>query len=366
MSGTISAATRLPRLCAAGLCLFLLPFSARAQTNVDVVSAAPSAIDEVFELSGTLTARHQARLSPLVDGLVESLAVDAGHEVAPGAPLLRLDATLAKAAQRRARATRAQVQAAYDEAVRRVEEARRLVAERHLPQTELDTRLALMVQAEAAVGVAEAGLREQDELVARHALTAPFAGVITARNTDIGEWVARGDSVLELTSLRGVRLDVQAPQERYDDLRGDTVVEIIPDAAPRTALAAEITVRLPVGGGSGARTFLVRLQPVDESVRLLPGTSAIARFHLAGDVADAVQIPRDALIRHPDGGYSVFVIADSNDGLTAERRRVTLGRSAGEQVQVLSGVNPQERVVTRGNEVLREGERVRISSRTLR
>ncbi|MEM8981764.1 MAG: efflux RND transporter periplasmic adaptor subunit [Pseudomonadota bacterium] len=337
-----------------------------AQASVDVVSATPSSVAEQFELSGTLTARRRAGLSPLVDGLVESLAVDIGSEVQRDQLLLQLDSTLARAAQRRAQAEQAQAKAVHDEARRLVEEARRLVGERHIPRTELDTRMATALQTEAALAVADANLREQNELVARHRLRAPFAGVITARTTDIGEWVARGASVLELTSLDNVSLDVQAPQERFADLDMTTLVEIVPDAMPGTSLAAKVAARLPVGGGSGARTFLVRVEPVDESVQLLPGTSATARFKVGSDDSDAAQIPRDALIRHADGGYSVFVVADTGDGIVAERRQVTLGRSAGEVVQVLSGVRAEELVVIRGNEVLHDGERVRPTSSAIR
>ncbi|MEM1263827.1 MAG: efflux RND transporter periplasmic adaptor subunit [Pseudomonadota bacterium] len=344
----------------------LLASYAAAQTNVDVVAAVPSAVAERFELSGTLTASQRAGLSPLVDGLVESLAVDIGSEVQRGDLLLRLDTTLASAALRRSRAERAQAEAVRAEAQRLVEEARRLVGERHLPKTELDTRTAALVQADAALAVTDASLAEQREIVARHQLKAPFAGVVTARTTDVGEWVARGSGVLELTSLGNVRLDVQAPQERFADLSKATVVEIIPDASPGVSIAARVAARLPVGGGSGARTFLVRVEPIDDSVQLLPGTSAVARFQIGSANDDAVQIPRDALIRHPDGGYSVFVVNDTGDGLEAERRQVDLGRSAGELVQVVRGVQAQDRVVVRGNEVLQDGERIRVNTRPLR
>jgi len=91
---------------------------------------------------------------------------------------------------------------------------------------------------------------------------------------------------------------------------------------------------------------------------LLPGTSARARFTLAG--SGGLRIPRDALLRHPDGGYSVFVAA--GEPPTAQRRPLTLGREADGQVEVLEGLSAGERVVVRGNETLREGQPLMISA----
>jgi RND family efflux transporter MFP subunit len=327
-----------------------------AQTQVQVHPAEATAVEETLVLSGTLSAQRSARLSPRVDGLVSAVGVDAGDRVEAGQPLLRLDPALAEAALAREVAAHRQAQVARAEAARRVEEAERLVAERHVPQTELAARRAALAEAEAAVRAASAQEREQRELVERHRLDAPFAGVIAARDAEAGEWVVRGDAVLHLVALDPVRLDVQAPQERFTELRPDTPVEILPDAMPGTVLAARIAARVPVSIESGARTFLVRVVAEAGEHGLLPGTSASARFRLVTPGATAVRIPRDALLRHPDGGYSVFVVEDG----VARRRTVRLGREAADAVEIAHGITAGEAVVVRGNEALREDEPVRV------
>lgn len=331
-----------------------------SQAQVVVAPAQASAVAQELRLSGTLTPERSARLSPRVDGLVDAVLVDAGDRVAAGDALLRLDATLADAVRRGSDAEVKRARASRDEAKRRADEARRLVPERHLPQTELDARLAALAEADAALAVALAGALEQAELVRRHGLNAPFAGVITVKLTEAGEWVSRGDAVLELVSLDAVRLDVQAPQEVFASLRDDTSVEIVPDARPDQVLPARVAARVPVGGGAGARTFLVRVVAQNTDALLFPGTSATARFRLAGSQATAVQVSRDALLRHPDGGYSVFVVEPGGDGMLARRRQVQLGRDSGESVEVLDGVRAGEQVVVRGNEALSDGDAVRI------
>lgn len=331
-----------------------------AQTEVVVVPAQSSEAVNELRLSGTLTPEQQAGLSPRVDGLVAQVLVDAGDRVNAGDAMLKLDATLAEAIRRGSDARANQARSVRDEARRRVDEARPLIPQNTLPKTELEARIAVLAQAEAALAAAEANAREQAELVRRHVLTAPFDGVVTAKHTEAGEWVTRGSAVLDLVSLDAVRLDVQAPQEAFAALTDDTPVRLIPDTLPDTVLDARIAARVPVGGGSGSRTFLVRVVALESNAALFPGTSATAVFRLTSTGASAVEIPRDALLRHPDGGFSVFVIEKGNQGTVARRRQVSPGRNNNESVEVLQGVRAEESVIVRGKEALSDGDPVRI------
>jgi RND family efflux transporter MFP subunit len=360
LSSASSRFTRRPFTAIVALAALVVASPSRAQTQVVAVRAQASDVVEELRLSGTLSSEQRAGLSPRVDGLVATVLVDAGDKVRAGDAVLKLDATLAEAVQRRVDADAAQARASRDEAKRRVEEARKLVPQQTLPKTELEARVAALELAEAALDSAQASAREQAELVRRHILEAPFDGVITAKYAEAGEWVARGDAVLDLVSLDVVRLDVQAPQEVFASLRDDTPVQLIPDAFPDTVLDARITARVPVGGGSGARTFLVRVVALEANPVLFPGTSATATFRLAGIGATAVQLPRDALLRHPDGGFSVFVIDTDGTQSVVRRRQIRVGRDSGDTVEVLSGVKADQSVVARGNETLRDGETVRV------
>jgi RND family efflux transporter MFP subunit len=354
----------VPYALASGLLamLVLAASPCAAQTEVDAVTARASDVARELRLSGTLSAEHRAGLSPRVDGLVEAVLVEEGDRVRAGDAVLRLDATLAEATQRRSDAEAAQARAARDEARRRVDEARQLVPQNTLPKTELEARMAALAQAEAALAAALASAREQAELVRRHVLHAPFDGVITARHTEAGEWVVRASAVLDLVSLEAVRLDVQAPQEAFAALRADTPVQLIPDTSPDRVLDARISARVPVGGGVGSRTFLVRVVALKSDAALFPGTSATALFRLAEPETSAVRIPRDALLRHPDGGYSVFVIESGKQAKVARRRPVRIGRTSGDEVEILEGVGVGESVIVRGKEALRDGQAVRVAA----
>ncbi|WP_298852839.1 efflux RND transporter periplasmic adaptor subunit [uncultured Aquimonas sp.] len=332
--------------------------SAQSPALVELATVERSPLRETLSLPGSLRAVNDAQLSPRIEGLIAKLEVDAGAQVKAGAPLLRLDDRLARLEVEALEAESAAAVASRDEAQRRVDEAAPLVAQRSLPQTELAARRAALAEAEAAVNAIRARLAAQREHLDRHVLRAPFAGVVAARLVDIGEWVTPSSPVLQLVDLDALRLEVQVPQERFAEIDGNTRVEIEPDTAPGTRIAARIEARVPVSGGSGARTFLLQIVPSDADAALLPGTSA--RAHLSLDRSAAIGIPRDALLRHPDGGYSVYVAVEAEGALRAQRRPLKLGRESGLRVEVLEGLREGEQVVVRGNESLQEGQAIQV------
>ena len=115
-----------------------------------------------------------------------------------------------------------------------------------------------------------------------------------------------------------VVVDVNVPQERYADILSDTSVRLCPDTRPGYCVDASVAAIIPVGNAT-ARAFRVRLQadgPVDG---LLPGTSAVAEFSIsAANGKPRLLISRDALLRHPDGDYSVFVTAQDKSQPTQD------------------------------------------------
>lgn len=331
-----------------------------AETPVAVSLPDEATARQTLRLSGTLSAEREAQLSPRVDGLVEHVRVDAGDLVQAGDVLLVLDATLEQHALRRAQAQTQEARAALDESQRLLQEAERLVADQHLPKTELGTRRANVALAEAALATTQAEEAEARERVRRHQLPAPFDGVVVRKLTEAGEWVTRGTPVIELVATDVVRLDVRSPQERFGALTAQTPVKVLPDMMPGRELAARISARVPVSD-SGTRTFLVRVVADTGDSGLLPGTSATAVFELGGSDHKAMVIPRDALLHHADGGYSVFIVDLQATPTVAQRRLVTLGQEATGGVEVLNGIRGGEAVVVRGNELLRDGEAVRIT-----
>lgn len=346
----------LPAL-ATAVAMAVTPGLAPAQdaSPVRVTMPVESGLSEQLQLSGSLTARQDASLSSRAAGLVSELLVDVGDRVKKGQPLLRLDPALTRHELAQRKATAHAEQVARDEAQRQVAEAEKLADQKLFPQTELDLRRAALAQAEATLEQAEASAALQEEVLARHTLTAPFDGVIAARSTDIGEYVSLGTPVLRLVAPAPLLLDMQMPQEYYPALPRLQRIEVRPDLAPGQSFSAELISAVPVSDAT-ARSFLARLQ-IEGDGALLPGTSASATFFFEQGNGNVKVVPPDALLRHPDGNFSLFTVRDG----TAFRHVVTVGRSNEQGVEILSGLPEGEPVVIRGNEILREGQAVQVT-----
>lgn len=337
------------------LSLFCLTVNADDATPVSTAIPTKSAIAQTLSLSGSLTAERQAMLSPRVDGLVKEVLVDAGYEVKQGDLLIKLDSAIASQQYAQTQAATVEAEAARNEAQRLVNEAQSLRKKNYISESELANRQSNLALAEAALVAARATERGALEQLRRHDLPAPFSGVISAKMTEAGEWVNRGTAVLELVATDKVRLDVKVPQEQFSSVNQDSPVEVIPDVYPNRRLPGQISAIVPVSDPQ-ARAFLVRVVVDASDIDLLPGTSATAVIGLSGDGAEKLLIPRDALLLHPDGGYSVFVVNNN----IAERRQVTIGQQSQNGVSVLDGLEAEARVVVRGNEVLRDGQSVTV------
>ena len=311
-----------------------------------------------LELTGSVTASHRSQLSPRIPGLILKTHVDAGVMVKEGDVLMELDAELAELELERMEGELARARIELADAGRLLAEARALTTRGAFPKSEAESRQAIHDVREAMVGQLEAGVKAQRAVIERHRLVAPYAGVISRRLADAGEWVQTGVPVVELVSLEKPRLDVQVPQEYFTAISGDSKVMVRIDAFPGREFEGRVAATVPVKDAI-ARTFLTRIEWDDGDERVGPGMSGNATFEIrSGETV--VQVPRDAVVRFPDGGARVWAVQDEDGRTVVRARDVVLGDSLGEMLRVNRGLEGGERIVVLGNESLREGQEVRI------
>jgi RND family efflux transporter MFP subunit len=229
-----------------------------------------------------------------------------------------------------------------------------------VPQTLIDSLMAEVQGAEAALVAAEAAAREQEARVDRHRLVAPFDGVITERITEMGEWVNPGTGLLELIATTGLRFEFRVAQRFIRDINMDTPVTVTLDAVPGEELPARIDAIVPVSD-PGSRTFLVRLvadDPAEEELAA-PGMSVNAVFSMQTG-REGMAVPRDALLRSADGRSTVWTIEDSDARPVVHERIVRTGLEFDGLVEITSGLDAGDRVVIEGNEALRDGQVITI------
>ena len=340
--------------------LLALPLVAGAQTPVAVEPATERRVVDVIGVAGTVTSPRSAVLSTAVAGLVADIGVDQGARVASGEPLLQLDAELARIAVERAQASLRQAEATLADARRRFEEAERVGPERGIARTEIESRRAEVRINEAAVAAARANALEQEALLARHTLKAPFDGVISERMTELGEWVNPGDGLLELVATGDLRFDFRVSQEYYGALTPETPIEIFADAAPGEGIPGHIAAIVPVKNPA-ARTFLVRAvaDSGEADSGVTPGMSVRGRLRLEAG-RQGVVVSRDAILRYPDGRIMVWVIDDAGETPAVREQQVVTGLEFDGYVEIRDGIAVGDVVVTRGNETLQAGQQVRI------
>lgn len=325
--------------------------TAQSPVPVDFLNPVPATERSQRVLSGSVVAPDTASLSVAVPGRVARVHVDAGDRVEAGAVMLELDTELAELALDSALATERAARVRRDEALRLREEGRVLARRGDLSRSLMDSREAAAELAVAEHDRAQAERREREALLARHRLTAPFAGTVVRRDTAAGEWLTPGTAVLQLVGSEALQVQLRAAQELSGRLQpGDKATLQLTGRSIR----AEVT-RVAAAIDPGSRTFLVRVEARDPEAGLIPG-QAVRVMLSPGEDASAVAIPRDAVQRYPDGSQIAWVLESGSDGDVVRRRRLQLADRAGEHALVLEGLTTADRVVVRGNEALRDGQ----------
>jgi RND family efflux transporter MFP subunit len=360
----VPSARRVRFLVASGA-LLLLPGLGLAQGGIPAVTVGRAELAPVVEevsVTGTVASPRISRVSSEVSGRVAELRVEVGDRVEEAAVLATLDPELTRLDLRRARAATREAEAALADARRRLADAERLSADQALAESALLSLRAEVQMDEAALARLEAEERRQAALLERHEIRAPFAGAISRKLANAGEWIEPGTPLVELVSTRELRIDFRVPQEFFPRLAEESPVEVALDAVPEGRLAGRVVATVPQSD-PGARTFLALVHLEDPEVPMIPGMSARARLRLDTGRRGVV-VPRDALLRHPDGRVTVWVVDGRGEGkdgtATVSEHRVRPGRAFDGRVEILEGLEAQSPVVLRGNEGLREGQRVRV------
>jgi len=344
------------------LALPLFPGAAAAQPDsgvpVEVEPTDERAIRQVVRLTGTVTSAREASLSAATSGLVTQIHVDAGSRVDAGDTLLELDPELADWQWQSTQASVAAARAALEDAQRRLQEARTLAPQRSIAETVVRDLAAEVEEDEAALqqAMADAGFRRA--VLDRHRLRAPFAGVVSGKFTELGEWVVPGTPVLGLIATGDLRIDFPVAEDYLGDVDEATHVTYRignDNPAPR---AGRVETVVPVSD-PGARTFLLRVRAREPDPRMIPGMSVRGEMHLDTGRRGLV-VPRDAIIKYPDGRIIVWVVQGGNGASTVQERLVQTGLAFDGMVEIRAGLDAGARVVVKGNEALQVGQRVRV------
>ena len=299
---------------------------------------------------GTVAAVNGVVVSADLPGIVQKILFASGDEVASGDVLVQLDT---RQEQAQLAAAEARLQLTH----LNLERFRGLREQGISSQADYDTADAEQKQAEGSAGEIRASIE-------RKTVRAPFAGILGLRQVNLGQYLKSGDPVAPLQSLDPIYVNFDVPQQELARMRSGAQVRVSAEGLPGVEFAGRITA---VDTVVDASTRNVRVQATLENPkgRLRPGMFVTARVIL--DTRDrVVALPASAIAYAPYGD-SVFIVEDlkgQNGGTYRGVRQqfVRIGSARGDQVAVLSGIDPGAEVVTSGAFKLRNGAAVEVDN----
>ncbi|MBF0383277.1 MAG: efflux RND transporter periplasmic adaptor subunit [Magnetococcales bacterium] len=343
------------------LLFYLLPLPAMSKQESPKVLIAPTqylTLIEEVRLSGSVVSPRIAKLSTQVSGIVENISVDLGDQVKAGDEILKLDSELERLALSEAQAVTDKVDLELADARRRLADAQKLAKHQVVSANRISTLITEVQTQKAELKRIKVKQLQLKARLRRHRITAPFDGVISKKWSEIGEWLNPGNQVVELTALKDVNIDFLAPQSVMAKLNDKAKIRIYLDALSDQAFYGQIVWAMPIAD-SKTRTFRLRTSLTEITQLLAPGMSASAILQLHTG-RKGITVPRDALIRHPDGRITVWVIDGNGKVVRVSEKLVKTGLQFNGMITIIEGLSPGEQVVVQGNESLRNGQKVTI------
>jgi membrane fusion protein (multidrug efflux system) len=301
---------------------------------------------------GTAVAVHGVTVSADLPGTVDKIFFDSGKWVNQGDVLVQLDI---RQEQAQLAANEAQRELSHIQYAR----MKKLVDEGVVSKQEYDQATAQQRQGDANVDQVRA-------TIARKTIRAPFSGVLGIRQVNLGQYLAAGDPIVPLQSLDPIYVNFNAPQEAVDQVQVGRTVKISASQLPGTAFTGRVTALNSVVDSS-TRNIMIQATVANPQRKLRPGMFVNVEASTGQD-RQVVSLPATA-INYAPYGDSVFIVTDMKDPKTgksykgARQQFVKVEGSRGDQVAVISGLNPGEEVVTGGVFKLRPNAAVQVNNK---
>ena len=319
--------------------------------GVPVQTVQAVAVPDGSDAVGTVRAQQTAQLSAQIVASVLKVNVTEGAKVHAGEVLVVLDSGQQRAGLEGANAAigaaQQEIVAADSEAALAASTLKRyesLHEKRSVSPHEMDevqarakSAAARRELAHAQLAQAEAGQAQARSMEGYTRIRAPFDGVVTAKLADPGAMAAPGVPLLVVEDPRKFRLEVTVDESKIAEVKLGESVPVSLDALGDAAVQAKVVQIVPAAD-PGSRSFLVKLElPADARIR----SGLFGRAVFAHGTRQAVVLPKASIVGRGQL-QGIYVVGGDK---IADLRYVTLGRAAGDKVEVLSGLQPGERVV---------------------
>ncbi len=348
--------------------------------DVEVVTVGEGPRENFAEVVGTVRARNIAVVAAQVMGRITSLPVSEGSRVEKGALLATIEDTEYRARLSAAEAMVTEAEAGREEVLRAIAQAeagkslaektygrfRKLQEEKVVTRQEFDEVEAKMTvavkeyeraldrqaQLAAKITQAKAQAEEARTVFSYTRVTAPFAGVITEKKLDAGSMAVPGVPLLVMEETGRYRIEAPVPETYLDILKAGSKVRVLLGTPPGRELPGTVSEVVPLVDPT-SRTFDVKVNlPVGMALR----TGMFGRILFPTGKEHLLVVPRRAILRI--GGYDGLYIVTADN--VARLVMVTTGTPHGDDLEILSGIEPGARVAVSPVDRLTDGARVEI------
>lgn len=336
-----------------------------AAPTVSVAPAKTGASVETLVLPGNVTAFTDSPIYARTEGYLDRWYYDIGAKVKKGALLAVISTPELDKQVAQAESDLATAQATANNARIQAERYSGLVKSDAVSQQDTDTFVNQAAATASTVKSAEANLQRLRELQSFEKVYAPFDGVVTARAVDTGQLISSGSGqgagteLFHMQALKTLRVYTNVPQLFSQAMKRGKKVDLTFPEYPGKTFEGTL-VRTADAIDPVSRTLLIEIDLDNHSGQLMPGSQAQVHFK-APSATSTYIVPASALIFRRQG-MQVATVTDGSDGMVAHLVPVTIGQDDGATVQIVSGLNPGDRVIQDPPDSLIDGEKVTLES----
>jgi RND family efflux transporter MFP subunit len=324
-------------------------------TPVAVVHPTRSDANQSLTFPGNVQAFVETPIYARTAGYLTKWYVDIGGRVQAGQLLALIDTPEVDQQLRQAQAAQLQAQANLDLAKTTADRWQNLLKSDGVSQQEVDQNVSAYKARQADLEAAVANVDRLKYLQSFQRVTAPFAGVVTARNVDIGALISDGNSqqLFKMAQIDVLRVYVNVPEPYGNDMVAGVPAELhVAEFVNRTFDGK--VVRTAGAIDPASRTLLTEVDVPNPKGEIMPGAYAEVGFHLKSG-AKALVIPSNTLIFRASGSQ-VAVVENGH----ARLRSVTIGRDFGATLEIVSGVSDSDEIILNPSDSLSDGQPVSV------
>jgi membrane fusion protein, multidrug efflux system len=295
---------------------------------------------------GSLVAVAGVDVNSEVAGKVKALHFESGQQVQAGKLLVELDTSTDEAELKG-------LEAAYQLEQVKFARSQQLIDRHFISKSDFDLNKATLDEAKAVANAKKA-------VIQKMRIVAPFAGFVGIRKVSVGQYLAPGDAIVPLQQLQPIYADFTLPEQHLSSLNVNQELTLTVQAFPGKVFDGRITA---INSGIDVATRSVKIRAtLDNAEKLLRPGMFIEVQLLLNDTKSVLTVPDTAISYNPYGD-SVFVIQPDKQGFKVQLKQIVTGETREGRVEIVKGLNENDRVVSAGQVKLQNGMAVTLDKK---